>query len=131
MRRHFISLLLVTAAAGIVGCHQQMPGQPGAASGSVITREQIDSSSANNVYDLIARLHGNFLRDRGKVSILSNQHDRPMVFLNDQEYGELESMRNIPTGRVAEIRFFSGTDAVTRFGSQYGGGVIQLISRTQ
>jgi hypothetical protein len=40
-------------------------------------------------------------------------------------------MRNIPPGRVAEIRYYPGTDAVTRFGAQYGGGVIQLISRNQ
>lgn len=98
---------------------------------NVITREQIDSSHATNVYDVIAKLHAEYLHDRGAISVLTNQHDRAVVFLNDQEYGILETMRNIPPANVAEIRFFSGTDAVTRFGSQYGGGVIQLISRTQ
>ena len=40
-------------------------------------------------------------------------------------------MRNIPLGRVSEIRYYPGTDAVNRFGAQYGGGVVMLISRNQ
>lgn len=129
MLRKFCGVLLL--AFGAAACHQQGAGTTGSSSANLITQDQIDSSGASNVYDVIARLRGNYLRDRGKVSILGNQHDRPVVFLNDQEYGIPETMRNIPPSRVSEIRFFSGTDAVARFGAQYGGGVIQLISRNQ
>ena len=83
------------------------------------------------MYDVIARLRSSYLIDRGRTSIRTNTHARAIVFLNDQEYGIPETMRNIPPGRIAEIRFFPGTEAVSRFGSQYGGGVIQLISRNQ
>lgn len=129
MLRKFCGVLLLAFSAA--ACHQQGAGAAGSSSANLITQDQIDSSDASNVYDVIARLRGNYLRDRGKVSILGNQHDSPVVFLNDQEYGIPETMRNIPRSRVSEIRFFSGTDAVARFGAQYGGGVIQLISRNQ
>lgn len=98
---------------------------------NVITRAQIESSGAATIYDAIARLRAEFLRDRGRISIKADTHDRPVVFLNDQEYGIPETMRNIPAARIEEVRFYSSTDAAFRFGSQYGGGVIQLISRTQ
>ena len=95
----------------------------------VITQEEIDASTASNVYDLIAQLRADFLKDRGKVSIRMNQHEKAVVFLNDQEYGILETMRNIPIGRISEVRYYPGTEAVNRFGAQYGGGVVMLISR--
>jgi hypothetical protein len=80
---------------------------------------------------LEARLNAGFLRDRGRISIRTNQHERAVVFPNEQEYGIPETMRNIPPGRISEIRFYRGTEAVARVGSRYGGGVIQLISRNQ
>ena len=122
-----LSLIVVLAAC----YHQPSTGAGGRSVRNVITQEQIDSTSAANVYDLIARLHADFLKDRGKTSIKTNQRDRAVVFLNDQEYGIPETLRNLQPDRFMEIRYFSGTDASSKFGSQYGGGVIQLISRSQ
>jgi outer membrane cobalamin receptor len=127
LRARWIALALALS----VGCHHQPSDSPGSASNNVITQEQIDAADASSIYDVVARLRGNFLNDRGRVSLKSNTHSRAVVFLNDQEYGIPETMRNIPPGRVSEIRFFPGTDALARFGAQYGGGVIQLISRNQ
>ena len=122
---------ITLALSLVVGCHQQPAESRSSASHNVITQEEIDASGAKNVYDVIARLRGNYLSDRGPVSIKANVHSRAVVFLTDQEYGIPETMRNSPPGRIAEIRYYSGTDAVTRYGAQYGGGVILLISRTQ
>jgi hypothetical protein len=127
LRARWIALALAFS----VGCHHQAPETRGPAGNNIITQEEIDAADASNVYEIIARLHGNYLSDRGRVSLRSNVHSRAVVFLNDQEYGIPETMRNIPPGRVSEIRFFPGTDALARFGAQYGGGVIQLISRNQ
>jgi len=121
--RPFLVFLLVSA------CHQQASGLGRGSQHNVITREEIEASTASNVYDLIAQLRGDFLKDRGKISIRTNQTERAVVFLNDQEYGILETMRNIPIGRISEVRYYPGTDAVNRFGAQYGGGVVMLISR--
>ena len=126
-RGRWIVLALVLS----LGCHRQAPESRETGSNNVITQEQIDASGASNVYDVIARLRGNFLNDRGRVSLRTNKHSRAIVFLNDQEYGIPETMRNIPPNRVAEIRYYPGTDALARFGAQYGGGVILLISRNQ
>ena len=131
-RLHALPLIAAAALAVTVACHSQPKDTDSMFSvRNVITQDQIDSSSASNVYELIQRLHSEFLKDRGKISIKTNQHERAVVFLNDHEYGILETMRNIPIGRVGEIRYFSGTEAVARFGSQYGGGVVQLMSRAE
>ena len=131
MRRAF-GLPLLGYIVLVAACHQPAVRPSGPLSvPNVITREEIDSSSAQNVYELIARLRGGFLKDRGKISLKTNTHNRAVVFMNDQEYGILETMRNIPTSRIAEVRYYSGIDAVARFGSQYGGGVVLLVSRVE
>jgi outer membrane cobalamin receptor len=127
LRARWIAFALALSA----GCHHQPADSRGTVSNNVITQDEIDAAGATSVYDVIAKLHGSFLNDRGRTSIRTNTHSRAIVFMNDQEYGIPETMRNIPPGRIAEIRFFPGTDAASRFGSQYGGGVIQLISRSQ
>lgn len=78
-----------------MACHRQQ-GTGGASVRNVITQEQIDSTGYTNVYDVIARLHGEYLRDRGAVSIKSNQHARAVVFLDAKEYGIPETLRNFP-----------------------------------
>ena len=132
MRLPIRAAFIVAFFVALAACHPHHPTEEGTASlRNVITQDQIDSSRAANVYDVITKFHGEFLRDRGRTSLRTNQHERAVVFLNDQEYGIPETMRNIPIGRVTEIRYFPGTEAVAKFGSQYGGGVIQLISRSQ
>ena len=120
--RPLVLLLLVSA------CHQQVSTAHGSQR-NVITQEEIEASTASNVYDLIAQLRADFLKDRGKVSIRLDQREKAVVFLNDQEYGILETMRNIPISRISEVRYYPGTEAVNRFGAQYGGGVVVLVSR--
>jgi hypothetical protein len=114
----------------VTACYRQ-PSNGMSSVRNIITQEQIESTGYTNVYDVVVRLHGEFLRDRGAVSIKTNQHNRAVVFLNSQEYGIPETLRNVPAGGIAEIRYFTGTEAASKFGSQYGGGVIQLISRSQ
>ena len=126
------AILIGAAAVVVLACHQQTPEQASTHTArNVITQDEIDSSQETNVYDLIQRLHSDYLRDRGTLSVKTNTHDRAVVFMNDQEYGILETMRNIPTARIAEIRYFAGYEAVSKYGSQYGGGVVLLVSRTQ
>jgi outer membrane cobalamin receptor len=121
--RPLLAILVATA------CHQQVSRSGHGIQRNVITQEEIEASTASNVYDLIAQTRADYLKDRGKVSIRTNQREQAVVFLNDQEYGILETMRNIPLGRVSEIRYYPGTEAVNRFGAQYGGGIVMLISR--
>ena len=98
---------------------------------NVITEDEIVDAQAATMYDVIARLRPAYLRDRGVVSFGGNTRDVATVFLNSQEYGPIGILRSVLPGEIAEVRYFSGIDAVTKFGRWYGTGVIQLISRDQ
>ena len=97
---------------------------------AMLTRAQILSvNGATNLYDVIRRLRSDYLTDRGRTSLMNPVDSRPVVFMGDQEYGPIESLRTIQPDAVEEVRFFASTSAVARFGSRYGGGVIQVRLR--
>jgi hypothetical protein len=118
-----VGLLLATA------CFHRAPlaDVPNA---NVITEDEIRAAHGNTIYDVIAKLRPQYLRDRGPVALTSGARDVATVFLNDQEYGPIAILRQVEATDVAEVRYYSGIDAVTKFGRYYGTGVIQLISRT-
>ncbi|MFL5619509.1 MAG: hypothetical protein ACJ79A_14060 [Gemmatimonadaceae bacterium] len=123
--------LTVAVLLFVSACTAQKAGRPMGARHDLITEGEIEASNATNVYDLVASLRGDYLKDRGMISIKTNTREKAVVFLNDQEYGVAETMRNIPKGRISEVRYIPGVDAVNRFGAQYGGGIIMLRSRTE
>ena len=83
-----------------------------------------DSTDAHHLGECTARV-------QEVVQRSAADDEKAVVFLNDQEYGIIETMRNIPKGRISEVRYIRGVDAVNRYGAQYGGGIIMLISRNQ
>ena len=64
MRWRPLLVVLVLAA-----CHQQVSTSGHGIQRNVITQDEIDASTASNVYDLIAQVRADYLKDRGKVSI--------------------------------------------------------------
>ena len=125
--RRIVPILVLAASA--VACTLRPTGS-GNANTSIITRQEIEQSRATNAYDVISRLRGRYLNSRGKNSIHLDPQTYPVVFLNDQEYGTLSVLRNISSDGIEQIRYYTGPEAVTRFGAQYGAGVIQLVSRS-
>jgi outer membrane cobalamin receptor len=98
---------------------------------NVITAAEIEAANANTAYDVIVKLHANYLHSRGPNSILLKQNKEPTVFLDQVEFGPINSLRTIPASNIAEIRFVSGWDAMTKYGSDHVAGVIQIYTRYQ
>jgi hypothetical protein len=122
------SVVLVIALAS--GCHQKTaPDSRYRVNPNVVTREELAEVGTGSVYDAIVRRHGLFLKDRGRTSIYGKNIPRAVVFIADTEYGIIETMRNLPADRYEMVRYYSDTEASAKFGSQYMGGVIQLIPR--
>lgn len=127
VRREFIVTSLVLLAA----CASSGRSQ-GGSTDDVITRSELDAAGSVTTYDAVKRLRPQFLRDRGAVSLLNvGARTRPAVFIDMTEYGELETLNTFPASRIEQVRFYPGQQAVTKFGSVYGAGVIQLTMRVQ
>ena len=123
--------LLACLAAVVVACASPA-GSGVPPSTNLITRAELDAAGTATVYDAVARLRPSYLRDRGPISIVNASARRvAVVFVDGSEYGELSSLERFTSSRVEEVRFYSGPEATTKFGSAYGAGVIALKMRVR
>lgn len=96
----------------------------------VITESQVEASKATNAYDVIQKLHANFLHDRGETSLSKTRSaPYPTVYVDGQEYGTIASLRSIPSIQIATIRLYHAWEAATVFGANKGGAVIAITTR--
>jgi hypothetical protein len=95
-----------------------------------ITEQEIVSSNAINAYEAIQRLRSDFLSYRGETSFYASRaKSMPIVYVDEQRYGEITTLENIPAGQVASIRLYRAWEATTKYGTGNTGGVIAVTTR--
>ena len=95
----------------------------------VITAEEIQASKAANAYDAIKKLRGNFLSYRGRTSMNNTSSPDPFVFVDDQAYGPVASLRNIPAIQIETIRLYRTWEAQVKYGTGLMGGAIAIHTK--
>lgn len=113
-----LGLILVAAACASGGGGA---GGGGSTDRYLLTSADLTPYATLNVYETVRRLRRFWLQGSGGRS--------PRVFVNNQEMGGAPSLEEYRTDQVAEIRFIQPTDAMTQFGPDYAGGVIQVTLR--
>jgi len=87
----------------------------------VLTAEDLAPHANLNLYEAVSRLRRFWIQGSGGRS--------PRVFINNQELGGAPSLEEYMTSQVLEIRFIRSSQAMTQFGPDYAGGVIQVTLR--
>ena len=131
MRSSVSALVTVAVALSAAACHGANTWDAPAPSRNLNTRVEIEGSRANSAWDAVVKLRANFMASRGANSLMLKVNKEPTVFLDDVEYGNLGTLKQIPASSVAEIRFIEGWNAETKFGPGHAAGVIQVYTRTQ
>ena len=131
------------------------PGAPGVemrrprSERNVLTREQIESSGATSVYELVLSMRKEWLVPRGVNSFqesargsgsgmgpgaqMNVQAGQPtvVVYMDANRIGEVDRMREIMINDIMEIEFIEPQAAVYRYGSGHAHGVILLKTSTR
>lgn len=125
----FVALLSAATLGGCAtaGSSGGSPGSGGAP--DVISSDELRQIDADNLtaMEAIQRLRATWLRSRG--STFGGGRTEPMVFVDGIEFGEMGSLRNVNITDVERIRYLDASDATTRFGTGYPGGVIAIETR--
>jgi outer membrane cobalamin receptor len=124
------SLFVMATIAAAAACSSGGGAGDGAprTSREVIIRSQIESMNATDAYDVVQRIRPEFLRQRGASSIAGGAQ-LAVVYVDGVRRGGPEALRSLRATEVEEIRFVNGTDATTRYGTDHGGGAIEVKSR--
>jgi len=114
-----IGLTLLAAACASGGG----PGESGPSRNrNLITSEELtQTGELATAFDAIRRLRPNWLGGRGTSSA--------KVFIDGVEMGDTGVLRDYRVDAIRECRFIPPTDATLRFGTGYGGGVIEVFTK--
>jgi hypothetical protein len=118
-----VALLFLTACLNT----QQRPATSGI---DVVGEDQIENMRAVTAYDVVARVHGEYLHSRGRQTLDPKAPVIPAhVYVDDTFYGDISTLKAIPASQLAEVRFYQAYEAQYKFGSGHMGGVVQLITK--
>ena len=116
-----------TGSSGITAPKQKSGGQ------DLILESEISSRAgeATNALQIVQKLRPQMLRSRGVISPNdpNGEATTPKVYVDNVSYGTLESLANINSVQIKEIRYIKATDATTQWGTGHTGGVILVITK--
>lgn len=93
----------------------------------VLTTADLVRTRASSVYDALQRLRPQWLRPRGPARIGYNVVVR--VYIDNQPIGGLDFLRSLDPEAIAEVRFYTASEANMRFSGDNDGGAIVLTRR--
>ena len=96
---------------------------------NLITEDEVEASRGTNALEVIRKVRGNFLTYRGESSVRGQSKPYPTVYLDDQQFGSIETLKNIPSAHISSIRLYRSWEATTKFGSGNMGGVIAIDTK--
>lgn len=106
VRREAVFAML--AAAVVWGCASTKGGSDEAGLDR-ITREDLERSGAQNLYDAVSRLRPQWLRVHGTRSF--NMETEIVVYQNEMQLGGPDALRQIGIELAWELRYMDGTRA--------------------
>jgi len=122
--------IAVLVSVPVIGCTAVKVAPAAAYDAQTITESEIVASNAINAYEVIVKLRSNFLSYRGETNFYtSGSKSMPTVYVDDQRYGEITVLENIPALQVASIRLYRAWEATTRYGTGNMSGVIAVTTR--
>ncbi len=123
-------LVVALPLALVVGCSHPQLGPGEMFNAQVITEDEITGSRATTAYEVIHRLRANFLTNRGQTSFDRQQSNPyPTVYVDDQEFGPISTLVNIPAAEISMIRLYRVSEANAKYGTHHLSGVIAITTR--
>ena len=127
MRRTVRGVMAVALVLPIVGCASS--GTAGGGSSDDITREDLETVSADNAMEVVSLMRPRWLRARPARTI---NDPTPVVgvVIDGRPRGSLDDLAQIRRENIQRISFMSASDATIRYGTGFTGGAIVVTTRS-
>jgi len=94
---------------------------------SLLTQEEIESSHQPTLFDVVRALRPTWLR-QVPTAVRTDQETGVSVYLDNQRAGGVEVLRDMASTTAVSLRFYSASEAQSRFGLGNLHGVIQVTT---
>lgn len=137
LRRPHSYALSFALAAFLAACATSRVDPDGSAgagpqrgSSDEIVRAEIlnDAAVFTTAYDVVRRLRPGWLMARGRPSFIDPNAGDPLVYVDEVQYGLLDSLYRIPANDILRMVFIGAADATTRWGLGHADGVISIVT---
>ena len=128
-----IRIAILAGALAVAGACSAGSGQPGRTTPrsdeNLITREELATANASNLFDAIRQLRPRWM-DRGGPTALraSESQGGLMVYVDRVREGGTDALRSIPLTMVDSVRFLTASQAQGEFGLDNIRGAIQVVT---
>jgi len=95
----------------------------------VIEGAEIEALTALDAYALVQEARPTWLHSRGTISIRNPSAGVLQVYLNGNQFGDVNRLREIRRSEIRELRFLGAADAELRYGVGHAGGVIEVLTK--
>jgi hypothetical protein len=124
-----VALLAVSCASSGTPARSDSGVRQASRNRTVLALEEINGSSARDAYHAVQLLRPDWLRSRGAVSTRDTRPATVTVYVDGQRYGGANTLEQFRIGAFKEMRYYSGSEATSRWGTGHAGGVIYLTTR--
>ena len=108
------------------------PTGPTEGSSSVIIRAQLAEYDGQSALDVIRRYNSRWLRTTRLGAVgPGSPPSSARVSLDGATPGDLADLDTIPANSIEFMRYLTATEATTRYGTGFSGGIIELTSRAR
>jgi hypothetical protein len=123
--------LLCLFAVIVGGCSTTSGGSDGARDRNRISQEELEQFPTGTAHEAIERLRPRWIRSRGMTSTRPGASpDYASVFIDNAPVGGLEALYRVSIRDIDYIEYLSASDATTRYGTGYPGGIIQVFTKS-
>jgi len=96
---------------------------------NLITADEISRASVQNAYEAVQKLRPAMLSPRQVASANAQATGELLVYMDNNRMGDVEQLRQISASSIAALRYFSASEAQTKWGSGHPGGVIEVLTK--
>ena len=96
---------------------------------NLITADEIARVNVQNAYEAVQKLRPAMLRQRQVASANAQATGELLIYMDNNRLGDVEQLRQISASSIASLRYFSASEAQTKWGSGHPGGVIEILTK--
>ena len=96
---------------------------------NLITADEISRVNVINAFEAVQKLRPSMLRQRQVASANAQSNGELVVYVDNNRFGDVESLRQITASSIAMLRYYSASEAQTKWGSGHPGGAIEVVTK--
>jgi hypothetical protein len=118
-----ISLAAACASSGSSASGGPKPGP------NLITADEISRVNVVNAYEVVQKLRPAMFRQRQVASANAQANGELVIYVDNNRFGDVDSLRQISASSIAALRYYSASEAQTKWGSGHPGGAIEVVTK--